>query len=149
VVDTEGQPLLRDLPVVISNAALSEAGPRIARLWGALPEDDPAQHVLITFASHLLFVRRFGAGSLCVFVPPNVNKPALSMAAAVVARFLDEELSGSLSTPQPPGAVPGAGLPGGAGAPAAAGPGVASGPPSSAAPQKKRSFIYRGQRYEV
>src|SRR5688572_25613398 len=92
VVDANGGLTLRDLPAVIDNAALREAGPRIARLWGAFPEDDPPEYVMLEFSSHQVFIRKFDAGSLCVFVPPTVNRLALKMAASFVARWLDDEL---------------------------------------------------------
>jgi hypothetical protein len=129
VVDATGALILRDLPGVIDNAALREAGPRIARLWGAFPEDDPADYVLLEFASHLVFIKKFEAGSLCIFVPPSVNRPALRMAANFVGRWLDKQLAAS---------------------PEMAGP--ASDPipePAGAVSGKKKTYIFRGQRYEV
>src|SRR3954468_14841289 len=69
VVDPTGALSLRDLPGVIDNAALREAGPRIARLWGAFPEDDPPDYVLLEFAAHQVFIKKFELGSLCIFVP--------------------------------------------------------------------------------
>jgi hypothetical protein len=92
VVDASGTLVLRDLPAVIDNAGLREAGPRIARLWGAFPEDDSPEHVLLEFASHQVFIKKFEAGSLCIFVPPSVNRPALKMAANFLARWLDREM---------------------------------------------------------
>jgi hypothetical protein len=132
VIDESGGLTLRDLPAVIDNAALREAGPRIARLWGAFPEDDPPEYVLLEFVSHQVFIRKFDAGSLCVFVPPNVNRLALKMAANFVARWLETESAAadkpadSVATPQPVAESPGE-------------PSVA----------KKTTYIYRGQRYEV
>lgn len=99
VVDAGGVPTLRDLPTIISNSALTEAGPRIARLWGALPPDDPGDRALISFSSHQLFVKRLAAGSLCVFVPPGVNRLALNVAANLVKRVLDSQ---SAPRPTPP-----------------------------------------------
>jgi hypothetical protein len=132
VVDASGGLTLRDLPAVIDNAALREAGPRIARLWGAFPDDDPPEYVLLEFSSHQVFIRKFDAGSLCVFVPPTVNRLALKMAANFVARWLDSELAaaaasepGPMSEPPPP-------------------PSQSSPPPST----KKTTYFYRGQRYE-
>jgi hypothetical protein len=131
VVDPTGGLTLRDLPAVIDNAALREAGPRIARLWGAFPDDDPPEYVLLEFSSHQVFIRKFDAGSLCVFVPPSVNRVALKLAAGFVARWLDAELT----------AVS-----------AAAEPSPVSEPPPSQAPPppnaKKTTYFYRGQRYE-
>jgi hypothetical protein len=130
VVDGTGALILRDLPGVIDNGALREAGPRIARLWGAFPEDDPADYVLLEFASHQVFIKKFEAGSLCIFVPPSVNRPALRMAANFVGRWLDKQLSalpevaGPVSDPLPE-------------------------PAGSAAGGKKKTYIFRGQRYEV
>ena len=132
VVDASGGLTLRDLPAVIDNAALREAGPRIARLWGAFPDDDPPEYVLLEFSSHQVFIRKFDAGSLCVFVPPTVNRLALKMAANFVARWLDAELAaaaaiepGPMSEPPPP-------------------PSQSAPPPST----KKTTYFYRGQRYE-
>lgn len=134
VVDASGGLTLRDLPAIIDNAALREAGPRIARLWGAFPDDDPPEYVLLEFSSHQVFIRKFEAGSLCVFVPPTVNRLALKMAASFVARWLDAELGAAgaalepspVSEREPP-------------------------PPPSAPPPlnpKKTTYFYRGQRYE-
>ena len=130
VVDATGALILRDLPGVIDNGALREAGPRIARLWGAFPEDDPADYVLLEFASHQVFIKKFEAGSLCIFVPPSVNRPALRMAANFVGRWLDKQL---------------------AALPEAAGPASdpVPEPAGSAASGKKKTYIFRGQRYEV
>jgi hypothetical protein len=130
VVDTTGGLVVRDLPGVIDNGALREAGPRIARLWGAFPEDDPPDYVLLEFASHQVFIKKFDLGSLCIFVPPSVNRPALRMAANFVARWLDKQLAVA-SEPPPPLSEP-----------------VAE-PASAAGPGKKRTYIFRGQRYEV
>ena len=132
VVDASGGLTLRDLPAVIDNAALREAGPRIARLWGAFPEDDPPEYVLLEFISHQVFIKKFESGSLCVFVPPNVNRLALKMAANFVGRWLDSR------------AVPSQ--------PAEPEPTVMSAPGTGGAddrPSKKTTYIYRGQRYEV
>ena len=130
VVDATGALILRDLPGVIDNGALREAGPRIARLWGAFPEDDPADYVLLEFASHQVFIKKFEAGSLCIFVPPSVNRPALRMAANFVGRWLDKQLAAS---PEITGPVSDP-LPESVGA---------------AAGGKKKTYIFRGQRYEV
>jgi hypothetical protein len=131
VVDVTGGLTLRDLPAVIDNAALREAGPRIARLWGAFPDDDPPEYVLLEFSSHQVFIRKFDAGSLCVFVPPTVNRLALRMAANFVARWLDAELDSGSVEPSPVSEPP---------------------PPSQSAPppppNKKTTYFYRGQRYE-
>jgi hypothetical protein len=132
VVDASGGLTLRDLPAVIDNAALREAGPRIARLWGAFPEDDPPEYVLLEFVSHQVFIKKFDSGSLCVFVPPNVNRLALKMAANFVGRWLDSRAAPAQPSEPDPTAPP---------------------PPSVAGaddrPSKKTTYIYRGQRYEV
>ena len=129
VVDITGGLVVRDLPGVIDNGALREAGPRIARLWGAFPEDDPPDYVLLEFASHQVFIKKFDLGSLCIFVPPSVNRPALRMAANFVGRWLDKQLAVAPDVP-PPMSDP---VP----------------EPASAGPGKKRTYIFRGQRYEV
>ena len=132
VVDALGGLTLRDLPAVIDNSALREAGPRIARLWGAFPDDDPPEYVLLEFASHQVFIRKFDAGSLCVFVPPAVNRQALKMATSFVARWLDTELSAvSIRMDTGPVSEP---------APASQ--------PADAFSAKKTTYFYRGQRYE-
>jgi hypothetical protein len=131
VVDAAGALLVRDLPGVIDNGALREAGPRIARLWGAFPEDDPPDYVLLEFASHQVFIKKFDLGSLCVFAPPGVNRPALRMAANFLSRWLDKQLAAVVPEVPAPVSEPApepAGLPG---------------------PGKKRTYIFRGQRYEV
>jgi hypothetical protein len=135
VVDASGGLTLRDLPAVIDNAALREAGPRIARLWGAFPDDYPPEYVLLEFAAHQVFIRKFDLGSLCVFVPPTVNRVALKLAANFVARWLEAELSSTgipaepspVSEPPPP-------------------PSQSVPPPAPGA--KKTTYFYRGQRYE-
>jgi hypothetical protein len=130
VVDTTGGLVVRDLPGVIDNGALREAGPRIARLWGAFPEDDPPDYVLLEFASHQVFIKKFELGSLCIFVPPSVNRPALRMAANFVGRWLDKQLAVAPDAPSPMSEpVPE--------------------PASAVGPGKKRTYIFRGQRYEV
>ena len=132
VVDASGVLTLRDLPAIIDNAALREAGPRIARLWGAFPDDDPPEYVLLEFSSHQVFIRKFEAGILCVFVPPTVNRLALKMAASFVARWLDAEL-GAASVAHEPSPV------------------SEREPPPAAPPPlnpKKTTYFYRGQRYE-
>ena len=129
VVDAAGGLALRDLPAVIDNAALREGGPRIARLWGAFPEDDPPEYVLLEFASHQVFIKKFESGSLCVFVPPNVNRLALKMAANFVARWLDTQATHT---------------------PAEVSPLSEPAPDSQSPPGSKRTtYIYRGQRYDV
>jgi hypothetical protein len=134
VVDASGGLTLRDLPAVIDNAALREAGPRIARLWGAFPDDDPPEYVLLEFSSHQVFIRKFEAGSLCVFVPPTVNRLALKMAASFVARWLDAELgAAALAAIEPSPVSERESVP------------PQSGPPLSS---KKTTYFYRGQRYE-
>jgi hypothetical protein len=135
VVDSSGGLTLRDLPAVIDNASLREAGPRIARLWGAFPDDDAPEYVLLEFSSHQVFIRKFDAGSLCVFVPPTVNRLALKMAASFVARWLDAELPvvSTVMEPSPVSEPPPASQP----------------PPAPAtASGKKTTYFYRGQRYE-
>lgn len=130
VVDGSGALTLRDLPAVIDNAALREAGPRIARLWGAFPEDDPPEHVLLEFGSHQVFIKKFDAGSLCVFVPPTVNRLALKMAASFVARWLETESAApNGDADHAPMSEP---------APA----------PQQAPGSKKATYFYRGQRYQ-
>jgi hypothetical protein len=129
VVDANGGLSLRDLPAVIDNAALREAGPRIARLWGAFPEDDPPEYVLLEFVSHLVFIKKFDAGSLCIFVPPSVNRLALKMAANFVARWLDAE--SALVPPPDPDLAP------------------VSEPAPDSSNSRKTTYIYRGQRYDV
>lgn len=137
VVDGSGGLLLRDLPAVIDNAALREAGPRIARLWGAFPEDDPPEYVMLEFASHQVFIRKFDSGSLCVFVPPSVNRLALKMAASFVARWLDSQVgSPEADSAGPPSTAP---QPNAQQSPAQ---------PTGERPSKKTTYIYRGQRYE-
>ncbi len=133
VVDSTGTLTLRDLPTVIDNAGLREAGPRIARLWAAFPEDDPPDYVLLEFAAHQVFIKKFDAGSLCIFVPPNVNRLALRMAASFVARWLDTRAPAQPSPESEPSPVleP-----------------TPSAPPTASASPKKRTYIYRGQRYE-
>lgn len=132
VIDAIGGLTLRDLPAVIDNSALREAGPRIARLWGAFPDDDPPEYVLLEFSSHQVFIRKFEAGSLCVFVPPTVNRQALKMATSFVARWLDAELPAiSVQSADP--------------APLSEPPGLAPQPPDAFA---NRTYFYRGQRYE-
>src|SRR5688572_25832448 len=130
VVDANGGLTLRDLPAVIDNAALREAGPRIARLWGAFPEDDPPEYVMLEFSSHQVFIRKFDAGSLCVFVPPTVNRLALKMAANFVARWLDSQ---SVAAPPSVEAEP---------------PRPSAAPAEDRSGKKKMTYIYRGQRYE-
>jgi hypothetical protein len=132
VVDTTGGLVVRDLPGVIDNGALREAGPRIARLWGAFPEDDPPDYVLLEFASHQVFIKKFELGSLCIFVPPSVNRPALRMAANFVGRWLDKQLAVAPDV-----------------APPMSEPVPVPEPASAAGPGKKRTYIFRGQRYEV
>ena len=130
VVDAAGGLLVRDLPGVIDNGALREAGPRIARLWGAFPEDDPPDYVLLEFASHQVFIKKFDLGSLCIFVPPGVNRPALRMAANFLSRWLDKQLAAVPEAPSPLSEP------------------VAE-PAGAAGPGKKRTYFFRGQRYEV
>lgn len=130
IVDATGGLVLRDLPGVIDNGALREAGPRIARLWGAFPEDDPPDYVLLEFAAHQVFIKKFELGSLCIFVPPSVNRPALRMAANFLGRWLDKQMAAAPEAP-PPVSEP---------APETVQP---------TAPGKKRTYIFRGQRYEV
>jgi hypothetical protein len=132
VVDATGGLTLRDLPAVIDNAALREAGPRIARLWGAFPEDEAPEYVLLEFVSHQVFIKKFDAGSLCVFVPPSVNRLALKMAANFVARWLDTESAANQDTEHGPSSEPG----------------PQSAAPQPPAPGKKTTYFYRGQRYE-
>ena len=45
------------------------------------------------FASHQVFIKKFDSGSLCIFVPPSVNRPALRMAANFLGRWLDKQLA--------------------------------------------------------
>jgi hypothetical protein len=152
VVDAAGGLLLRDLPGVIDNGALREAGPRIARLWGAFPEDDPPDFVLLEFASHQVFIKKFELGSLCIFVPPNVNRPALRMAANFVSRWLDKQLAAAAEAVSPVSEpVPESMLPREAPAAVAQTRAAPSSvpPPGGAQSGKKRTYIFRGQRYEV
>jgi hypothetical protein len=130
VVDSSGGLTLRDLPAVIDNAALREAGPRIARLWGAFPEEDPPEYVLLEFVSHQVFIKKFESGSLCVFVPPNVNRLALKMAANFVGRWLDSRAAPSQPSEAEPSLAP-------------AGASVAT---MDDRPSKKTTYLYRGQR---
>lgn len=131
VVDPMGALSLRDLPGVIDNGALRDAGPRIARLWGAFPEDDPPDYVLLEFASHQVFIKKFDSGSLCIFVPPSVNRPALRMAANFLGRWLDRQLAAPPESVAPPAPEP------------------VPEPPPSAPPTKKKTYFFRGQRYDV
>lgn len=140
VVDESGGLMLRDLPAVIDNAALREAGPRIARLWGAFPEDEAPEYVLLEFASHQVFIRKFDSGSLCVFVPPAVNRLALKMAASFVARWLNSQAAEAAAGAERAAAA--------GEARAAPADNKAVAPPAPAERPKKTTYIYRGQRYE-
>jgi hypothetical protein len=138
VIDRRGIPTHRDLPTLISNAALTEAGPRIARLWAGFPPGDTAEAMVLSFASHQLFVKKLSAGSLCVFAPPSVNRLALNMVAGLVGSHLEPELEAAGSTVQDS---------------AASAATATTPPPSTDAPSApesgRKTIVYRGQRYEV
>ena len=102
VVDRDGRLRARDLPGVFDDAALGDSGPRIVRLWEVVSEDEAPEYTLIEFAEYWLFIRPVPGGSLCVVVPPNVNVFALRMAASLVAKRFNLDLT----APEPPLAAP-------------------------------------------
>lgn len=164
VVNETGQLWHRDLPAVVSNSSLSEAGPRISRLWSIIPDDERPDHVVMEFAAHKLYIQPMRIGSLCVFAPPNVNLLALKMAASFVARGLEKleeaaahpSVARSTHTPAADAAQSGIAYPINQAVPTQAA-GTPTGEPTASVPQapsqppprKKRTFVYRGLKYEA
>lgn len=89
VIDAAGELRARDLPPVFDDQTLTDTGVRIARLWEVVSEGATPEYALLDFAEYNLFLRRVGAGCLCVVVPAHVNVLALRLASKWVARYFE------------------------------------------------------------
>lgn len=132
VVGVDGTPLFRDLPVLISNDALAEAGPRIAKLWHSIPEGGAPASLELYFSSHKLYIKKMSIGSLCVFMPPRVRPLALTVPVALVVRILEKHVEQENSEESDVPSAPSA--------PAPSAPSV---------PAPAKTIIYRGRRYSI
>lgn len=120
LLNPQGEVLSRDLPSMVRDDALQSAGPRISRIWNALPQGDSPDFLTIEFESHRLHALCFSNYSLCVWALPRVNLLALKMATLVAAERLDHSVFEDQQAETP----------------------LAATPPSS------RTCVYRGVRYE-
>ena len=156
VVSSDGKLVARDLPAVFDDRVLTDAGPRILRLWdalssvavrsaGAAPDDSKAKdYCMIKFSEHRLYVREILGGKLAIVADAGANLPALKMAANLVVRSLNTSIKSHLSVAsgQTPDSQPPSGGPE---------PTRSSAPPPAdeAVPSSKRArtLVYRGRRY--
>lgn len=89
VLDASGALIARDLPPVFDDSTLIGTGARILRLWDVVSEDSPSEYAMVEFAEYSMFIRRAGAGCLCVIMPGQVNVLALRVASQWVARTFE------------------------------------------------------------
>lgn len=119
IVDNAGQLLHRDLSAIVNNASLARAGPRIARLWSNLPDDESPKSALLEFKAHKLYIHPLKHGNLCVLVAAKVHLLELKKAAECAAQFLEKETTNPIESP------------------------------TSTETKPERTFVYRGQRYDT
>jgi predicted regulator of Ras-like GTPase activity (Roadblock/LC7/MglB family) len=89
LLNATGELRARDLPAVFDDQTLAESGARIARLWEVISDSGPPEYAMLEFSEYSLFLRRVGAGCLCVVVPAYVNVLALRLASKWVARYFE------------------------------------------------------------
>lgn len=89
IVNMSGSMVNRDFPVSLSNASINAAGPKLCRLWDSLV-DPKAEYINLIFKFHIIHVRRFKYGMMCVYIPPRVNMLTLAGASQIATRALDE-----------------------------------------------------------
>lgn len=88
VLSAEGDPQLRDLPSVVPDEALSEVGPRVARLIEAAKQQTDVTQCTLRFTEHRLHLKPSGAYLLCVLSEKSVNQPTLQMGMTLVSKRL-------------------------------------------------------------
>jgi hypothetical protein len=84
-----GELLARDVPLVLEDQQLRQAGMHLTRLWGAAARSQ-ADQVTLEFAAHFLYCRRPAFGTLCVFVASRECLPAVRGATRMVCAELAE-----------------------------------------------------------
>lgn len=90
VVSTDGTLLGSDLPGVFDVESLTEAAPRLARLFEAInSHGGDLAHCVLRYTEHLLWLHPFEEGNvLCIIAPSAANLASLRMGARLVARRL-------------------------------------------------------------
>lgn len=85
-----GQLLASDMPERYSVAALESTAARVTNLLDTIQDAvDECQSLRLSFAEHLLFVRRYRRGLLCVLTRGALDRPLLQAAEeAVIAELL-------------------------------------------------------------
>ena len=140
VIDDHGAVSYRDVPETLSDHLLALCGERLSRMWNSLPEGDVPRYLLLEFSDFKLFVAQVMQGNLCVFVTQAVNVPALEMAAQVVAREVAQRAASLPSFwPRP---TTGPIIP-------ASSATRAESPASSQGKREKRSYVYRGVKFDA
>jgi len=86
ILSAEGEPRLRDLPAVVPDEALSEVGPRVARLLEAARQQNDVTQCSLRFTEHRMYLRPAGPWVLCVLSDRSVNVPTLQMGMTLVTR---------------------------------------------------------------
>jgi predicted regulator of Ras-like GTPase activity (Roadblock/LC7/MglB family) len=98
-----GRVVARQLPALFDDAALGEAGGRLARLrdtFAAVGEDMDV--AVLRFGDHKLYLKALTGGMLCIIAERAVNMPAMRMAANLVGRRIGADLERADAAPEPP-----------------------------------------------
>jgi predicted regulator of Ras-like GTPase activity (Roadblock/LC7/MglB family) len=115
VLTGDGDLVAREIPPMFDDGALAEASGRLTRLRETFAAvGDHLDVAVVRFRDHKLYLKKLGAGMLCIVAEGGVNMPALRMAANLVSRRIApvvENAAFELPPPPPPAAPPPAARP--------------------------------------
>jgi predicted regulator of Ras-like GTPase activity (Roadblock/LC7/MglB family) len=104
VFTEDGRLVAREIPALFDDGALAEASGRLTRLretFAAVGDD--LDVAVVRFRDHKLYLKKLGAGMLCIVAEGSVNMPALRMAANLVSRRIAPVVEhASFELPPPP-----------------------------------------------
>ena len=87
LVGDDGGLVAWNMPDTLEMEVLDEVGAKIVRLRDAFRVvDENVDACVVRFAEHKLWLKAAAGGLLCVLARPDVNLPALRMAARVILR---------------------------------------------------------------
>jgi predicted regulator of Ras-like GTPase activity (Roadblock/LC7/MglB family) len=103
VVSRDGTLVGRDMGALFPDDLLAEVAPRVVRLAdGPAAENGELRSCVVRFAEHMLYLRAFAGGAVCVLATGDVSLPALKMGASLVARRIEPIVSARPAPPPPP-----------------------------------------------